>query len=351
MPLDATLPSEASSPGFETTSLQTLPPELRQQIYNEIFKIYHCDYTYPFPYRIYTDTAHRGCRCGQGLSLTSNFFYKETRHLYYKHATFVFETPLSCVRFFNGIGSQSENIGALSISFSYREIYLLRTLFNRPSLVSNLHTLHLNYTSEPLRPFFEPIYLPSAQKNDPKIACEIQLKPGKHSLARLGSLRNLGIEGVIEDDEVQEALVKLSLNIENAARNEGAKFNKKELVWSTMHGPHGSEPFNLSLLPGAESLPLEELIFMSPENNKYGIAITYAISTKVIVKPEPCFGSSANTIEGFSKQFFRGFFFEDNLGCKMEALECDARGFHDRGIQGQCLEMVNLGGGEVLGRG
>ncbi|XMA09069.1 hypothetical protein WAI453_001860 [Rhynchosporium graminicola] len=237
MPLDATLPSEASSPGFETTSLQTLPPELQQQIYNEIFKIYHCDYTYPFPYRIYTDTAHRGCRCGQGLSLTSHFFYKETRHLYYKHATFVFETPLSCVRFFNGIGSQSENVGALSISFSYREIYLLRTLFNRPSLVSNLHTLHLNYTSEPLRPFFEPIYLPSAQKNDGKIACEIQLKPAKHSLARLGSLRNLGIEGVIEDDEVQEALVKLSLNIENAARNEGAKFNKKELVWSTMHGP------------------------------------------------------------------------------------------------------------------
>ncbi|CZT05629.1 uncharacterized protein RAG0_11614 [Rhynchosporium agropyri] len=269
MPLDATLPSEASSPGFETTSLQTLPPELRQQIYNEIFKIYHCDYTYPFPYRIYTDTAHRYCRCGQGLSLTSHFFYKETRHLYYKHATFVFEAPLSCVRFFNGIGSQSENVGALSISFSYREIYLLRTLFNRPSLKSLISKPHV----------------------------EAEQPRGNIWILRLA---------VISDSHFQ-----VSTSQSRHAES----------------GIDGSEPFNLSLLPGAESPPLEELIFMSPENNKYGIAITYAISTKVIVKPEPCFGSSANTIEGFLKQFFRDFFVKAIWGARWKRWSVMRGGF------------------------
>ncbi|KAH9207874.1 hypothetical protein DL95DRAFT_45702 [Leptodontidium sp. 2 PMI_412] len=207
-------------------SLQTLPSELRQQIYSNIFTKHSSRHLSRFPYE---DYKHTGCRCGEGLSLTNRLFYEETRLLFYNHARFAFNTPLSCSRFLDGIGPHIEHIGALSITFEYCEIHFLRTIFNKFPPESILHTLYLQYTSQHVRPGLGPIYLPSVQKRDANIAYDIRFRPEIHPLSKLKHVRKVTVEGDIESEEIQEAIVKLSLKIEDAARRDGLMARETEV--------------------------------------------------------------------------------------------------------------------------
>ncbi|KAG4436706.1 hypothetical protein IFR05_007820 [Cadophora sp. M221] len=214
-------------------SLQALPSELRQQIYSNIFTNHSSRQLSRFPYE---DYKHTGCRYGEGLSLTNRLFYEETRRLFYNHARFAFKTPLSCSRFLDGIGPHIKYIGALSITFEYCEMHLLRTIFNKFPPESSLHTLHLEYTSQLVRPGPGPIYLPSVQKGDANIAYDIRFRPEIHPLSRLKYVRKVTIEGDIESEEVQEAIVKLSLKIEDTARRDGILARQTEVSELTYFG-------------------------------------------------------------------------------------------------------------------
>ncbi|KAL2069155.1 hypothetical protein VTL71DRAFT_15493 [Oculimacula yallundae] len=208
----------------EHASLQTLPTELRQQIYGLIFIDHSRGCTCYLP-------EFRHCRIyrrARGLSQTSRFFYSETRHLYYKCARFAFNSPLACNNFLNIIGSHVEYIGHLKVLFKWQEIPLLRTLFNKYQLVSGLHTLLLECTSKPVETELKRIYMPSVQAANPNIMYDIRLRPERHPLSSLNSLQSLTVEGHVESEEIMEAIVKLSLKIEASARKEEREVIKTE---------------------------------------------------------------------------------------------------------------------------
>ncbi|KAH7336105.1 hypothetical protein BKA65DRAFT_505670 [Rhexocercosporidium sp. MPI-PUGE-AT-0058] len=230
---DVHMPADPPFQQSDPLSLQTLPSELRQQIYSNIFTYHSARQLSRFPYEDYKNT---GCRCGEGLSLTNRIFYEETRLLFYKHARFAFKTPMACNRFLDGIRPHIKHIGTLSITFEYSEIHLLRTIFNKFPLESRLHTLHLEYTSQFVRPGPGPIYLPSVQKGDPNITYDIRFRPEIHPLSRLQYIRKVTVEGDVESEEVQEAIVKLSLKIEDAARRDGILSRKTEVSELTYFG-------------------------------------------------------------------------------------------------------------------
>ena len=226
-------PTNLVFPQVEPLSFQTLPYELRQHIYSYIFTRRSDVLVSRFPY---SDYKGPGCRCGEGLSLTNQLFYSETRHLFYQHARFSFKTPMSCNRFLDGISHHIKHIGALSITFEYFEIYLLRSIFNKFAPDSRLHTLHLDYTSQLVRPGPGPIYLPSVQERDANIAYDISFRPEIHPLSKLKYVRRLTVVGDIESEEMQEVVVKLSLKIDNAARREGVFAKKTEVSELTYFG-------------------------------------------------------------------------------------------------------------------
>lgn len=243
-------PTNLISSQVEPLSFQTLPFELRQHIYSYIFT---CHSDIPLNRFPYSDYKGPGCRCGEGLSLTNQLFYFETRHLFYHHARFSFKTPMSCNRFLDGISHHIKYIGALSITFEYFDVYLLRSMFSKFPPESRLHTLHLDYTSQLVRPGPGPIYLPSVQERDVNIAYDIRFRPEKHPLSRLKHMRKVTVVGDIESEEIQEAVVKLSLKIEDAARRDGllAKktgiseltyFGKPQIFFGIEHPSLNAEP-------------------------------------------------------------------------------------------------------------
>lgn len=122
------------------------------------------------------------------------------------------------------------------MSFEYCEIHLLRTTFNKFPPESSLHTLHLEYISQLVRPGPGPIYLPSVQEKDGNIVYDIRFRPEIHPLSRLNSVRKVTVEGDIESEEVQEAIVKLSLKIEDTARRDGTIARKTEISELTYFG-------------------------------------------------------------------------------------------------------------------
>ncbi|PVH84894.1 hypothetical protein DL98DRAFT_60724 [Cadophora sp. DSE1049] len=230
---DQSLRTQTPSDQPEPLSFPTLPFELRQHIYNYIFTQHTNIPLSRFPYSEY---KHPGCRCGEGLSLTNQLFYFETRHLFYNHARFSFRTPMSCNRFLDGIGPHIKDIGALSITFEYCEIHLLRSIFSKFPAESTLHTLHLDYTSQLVRPGPGPIYLPSVQERDANISYDVRFRPEIHPLSRLKHVRNVTVVGDVESEEVQEAVVKLSLKIEDAASRDGVLSMKMEVSELTYFG-------------------------------------------------------------------------------------------------------------------
>ncbi|KAK0112867.1 hypothetical protein ONS95_014591 [Cadophora gregata] len=225
--------AKAALPQIEHLSLSTLPIELRQHIYSYIYTEHTNVPLSRFPY---SDYNHTGCRCGEGLSLTNRLFYFETRHLFYDHARFSFKTPVSCKRFLDGIGPHIKDLGALVITLEYNEIHLLRSIFNNFPSESSLHTLYLEYTSQSAWPTPGPIYLPSVQEKDASITYDVRFRPELHPLSKLKSMRKITVIGDIESQEVQEAVVKLSLKIEDAACRDGAMAKKIELVELTYFG-------------------------------------------------------------------------------------------------------------------
>lgn len=87
-----------------------------------------------------------------------------------------------------------------------------------------------------MRPGPGPIYLPSVQEKDANIAYDVRFRPELHPLSRLKYVRKVTVVGDVESEEVQEAVVKLSLKIEDAASRNGVLASKMEVSELTYFG-------------------------------------------------------------------------------------------------------------------
>ncbi|KAE8440572.1 hypothetical protein EG329_007230 [Mollisiaceae sp. DMI_Dod_QoI] len=203
----------------ESSPLSNLPSELREQIYGLVFHDYTSSQYCKDPH---IGLGNRGCRCGKGLSLANYLFYNETRALYYQCARFVFTRPEACDRFVS-LGWITKYIGNLSIAYNeeYLQQSLLRPIFNDLIYSSSLQTLHLRITNNEnlLYRRAPPTYMPTVDKTWKAMKYDISMRPVRHPLATLRCLRSLTVQGN-PGIEIEEAIHKLSLRIENLAKEE-----------------------------------------------------------------------------------------------------------------------------------
>ncbi|KAJ5053825.1 uncharacterized protein L3040_000116 [Drepanopeziza brunnea f. sp. 'multigermtubi'] len=185
--------------------LSTLPLEIRLLIYNYVFTRDDIN--------VSSDLERV---CGQGLSATDRFFYRETRSRYYGCAEFGFCSPLVCKRFLDIIGIHISNLRNLAVTFKFSDAHILQSIFKR---ASKIQTLRLNYTSH--HDEVRPVYLPSVRREDPSIENKIRLRPASHSLSKLKSIRKLTVLGLVKPREIQRAILKLGLKMMEVAGTEG----------------------------------------------------------------------------------------------------------------------------------
>jgi len=221
--------ASSSTLSSEANPLLSLPTELRQEIYGWIF---HDQHGSNVPCNIFNlQRGNIGCRCGDGLSRTNRQLYNETRPHFYNCARFVFMTPIACKKFLESIGSRADWMGSLKVSYTdnYFEPFLFRNIFRSFGPDSNLRYLSLQVAPRK-RSLLEdhplPMYLPSSQIAFPAEFYDLSLRPGKHPLVELNSIRSLTVVGHPEIGEMEEAILHLSLKMEKKAREEG-KYAKK----------------------------------------------------------------------------------------------------------------------------
>ncbi len=202
--------------------LLRIPLELRQQVYDYVF---HDQPINRGPCDVVHDRlGNTGCHCGEGLSCTSAQLYEETRPRFFKSARFVFKSAEACLFYVCRVGAIAAKIGSLEIAcpdaYFHRSF---RTLFPTFISGSSLRSLHLKFEAmqDVASPDSLPIYLPSSRRAFPGAYYDLSLRPILHPLAEINSLRSLIIEGHPMSSEIEEAIVKLSLKIEERGLAEG----------------------------------------------------------------------------------------------------------------------------------
>ncbi|KAF4630933.1 hypothetical protein G7Y89_g7205 [Cudoniella acicularis] len=203
----------------ESPSLPGIPLEIRLQIYDYIF---HVDSFKCGPMGI------MGCHCGEELSRTNRQIYAECRPLYYNRARFVLRDPTKCIKFLDSIGQNIEHLRDLGLRLknNYSDSALLRNVFERFPLGSNLRHLQLNiYSNEGFGRedhvgVSPPLYWPMNREDSSAVAYDLRYRPASHPLAKLRSLHSLTVTGIPGLSEIEESIYRLSLSIDERGRKE-----------------------------------------------------------------------------------------------------------------------------------
>ncbi|KAG9236069.1 hypothetical protein BJ875DRAFT_457354 [Amylocarpus encephaloides] len=190
------------------TSLLGLPLELRHQIYGHIFHE-QCQQE--------QSSINKDCICGARLSCTNRQLRTESRHLYFSHTRFNLQAN-NVKGFVKDMGGYIEHIKDLSITFADPPIIeaplesLCATLLDK----GTVQQLKLVFprSSEPRlrrnlpRPFYWPGVASEAEMYD------LELRPSRHSLAEIKTLRTLIILG--HPLQLEESVFRLINNVANA---------------------------------------------------------------------------------------------------------------------------------------
>jgi hypothetical protein len=213
------LPTKASTTLIAATpSLLGLPPELRLQI---------CGYLFHTNTSNCEDYGFRGCRCGDNACRTNTQLFDELRPLRFNHARFIFKDPTACSRFLGYIGDDCIHLRDVAITFRilHSETVILRDIFSKLKGNNNIRDLQLEIKNEDGSEVSSspdpPACCPSALERSPALAYDLLMRPSKHPLGDLKSLRALTVIGHPGTGGVEEALFKLSRTIDRLARKEG----------------------------------------------------------------------------------------------------------------------------------
>lgn len=227
-------------------NLLSIPLEIRQLIYDYVFQ---APVEEERPVSYYTRgtgewfnlDGYTHCR-GAGLSLACSQLYGETRIRYYECAQYYFIDPDDCKLFLDRLGPISHHLGCLYIALedTCYSMTRLKDILNILLLTSKLHTLRLeihqpvadggdlqNYIGE------KPLYYPSEKNSNPAKSYDLFLHPSNHPLVKFRSIRTLQVQGNSGMADFEEAIFKLSFNMEDVAREEGKFANRRE--WHLNH--------------------------------------------------------------------------------------------------------------------
>jgi hypothetical protein len=200
----------------------SLPPELRSQIYGNIFhsrgsRASEC-----------ITTELLGCRCGEGLSRACKQLYLDSRRSYFYHAEFIFRNANNCEKFLEGIGHHIEHLGALDITFhmgSETDCKAMIKICELLQAARALFSLHLDMrsSSSALRPPRRyprfprtPLYWPTRVLTPE--GYDLQLRAPRHPLAEIKALRTFTVVGHPYNDEWEEAIFKVIASIKQTGR-------------------------------------------------------------------------------------------------------------------------------------
>jgi hypothetical protein len=217
------LESDTLSPSIEETTftLLTLPLELRQYIYDNVFQSGGCNET-------------SGCHCGDNLSITNRQLYQETRPLVYRYAKPRFLDIESCIRFLRDIKDNVVYIKSLSIidwelsSQSYRLADVFRHKGLEGLQVFKFVVKPWLKSSQRIEHHTPPIYSLFEEKHSPAAVYDASLRVSRHPLAEMKHLRSLAVKGYPQSD-IEEAIFKASRNIEELGRKEGKSVKRWEM--------------------------------------------------------------------------------------------------------------------------
>jgi hypothetical protein len=107
----------------------------------------------------------------------------------------------------------------------------LRAVLNILLPVQKLHTLRVRIqTSLGERPSIPPmpLYFHSARVSHPADSYDLTIRPATHPLSKFRSIRNLMVDGNSVASELEEAIFKLTLNMEKLAQKEKKSIRAKE---------------------------------------------------------------------------------------------------------------------------
>lgn len=238
-----------ANPATESAALSrllTIPLEIRRLIYDYVFQ---APIEEERPISHYTRgtgewfnlDAYTHCR-GGGLSLACSQLYGETRIQYYHCAQYHFIDPDDCKLFLDRLGPISHHLGCLYIALedTWYNMTRLQDVLNILLPTSELHTLRLEIY-QPVSDLGDPqnyirdipLYYPSKKDSNPAESYDMYLRPATHPLAKFRSIRTLQVQGNSNMADFEEAIFKLSLNMEEVARKEGKFANRRE--WHLNH--------------------------------------------------------------------------------------------------------------------
>lgn len=203
-----------------TPGILRLPLEIRQQIYSLLFHGTSPNLGTRCP-------RNFSCHCGSGLSHANHLFYNEARPLFYKCQPFRFKDPSTCIRLFTSIGNDFvDQITWLWITYTWSDSHLLHDIFGRFSENSNLQTLRLATGQTPFPEKSALLYSTYASPS-PAAIYDLTLRKRTHPLANLRGLRDFKMMGY-PLPEVEEAVFKVTMNMELLAQREGNLLKRKQ---------------------------------------------------------------------------------------------------------------------------
>ncbi|KAF2188749.1 hypothetical protein K469DRAFT_702853 [Zopfia rhizophila CBS 207.26] len=177
-----------------------------------------CVYRYLIPrHVVYT----RECSPFRSTSIirTCRQLYAETVPLLYKGTTFIFTGAEECSHFLNRIGYNIKYLYNLHLSCNFcdgRSIHLGNICFKLR--YQNLKTLCLTFERSGFVIFCgPPAYIPSEGATLMDVGHNVSV----HSIGDLTGLRDLEVVGRPETDELEYAVIRLSVNMKNTATFEG----------------------------------------------------------------------------------------------------------------------------------
>jgi len=212
-------------------SLLGLPLELRQAIYSHIFH----DLQLPIFHNVESRNLLRGdghgCSCGDGISVVNRQLYKETRFLLYGHAKPRFYAVDKAVQFLQDVQDNASYLTHFSVNLDGLEAgNMLREIFSNDRL-GGLHELNIYvYSDAHAHSGDKPSWWATIQS--PAAMYDISLRDCRHPLASLKKLRRLRVDGHLPC-ELEEALIKARINIEDLGKSEG-KWTSR---WEKQYGP------------------------------------------------------------------------------------------------------------------
>lgn len=201
-------------------TLLNIPTEIRLRIFSYIFH----KHDFPSPSSV-QDIL--GCQCGENLSITNKHLYNETRYLYFNNAKISFRSPIYFKRWLSGITPAAiRELGVISVESdnSFLDVAILEQAFEKLISSNNLalHTLFLKfptYHGEDESGY--PVFMPQYRGANKAIEWDLEMRPIRHSLAKISSLERLCVHGDPGRGDIEEAILKLVLRMKTQASYRG----------------------------------------------------------------------------------------------------------------------------------